>query len=139
MKINETFDRITKEMGVTYIFDDISRINVKADNAESYPAILRQFPEQWNEDTNFKAYYRVYWNLLLFFVDKCPFDFDTPKDIAPIVDNMLLLWVDFRKKLVEYGFNPEQVGGIEVVDKLDVNVAGISVNIRLREDIVCVV
>ncbi|MCL1933493.1 MAG: hypothetical protein FWF53_06770 [Candidatus Azobacteroides sp.] len=138
MKINEAFEKITSEMGLTYIFDDIARINLRADNAPSYPALLRQFPEIWNEDENYKTHYRIYRNLLLFFVDKCPLDFSTPKDAAPIADNMMDLWFRFRGRLVALGFNPEQVGGIDVVDKLDVNLAGISVNIRLKEIIACI-
>lgn len=133
MTLNETIAKIANDMCVTYIFDDMSRINIKADNAPSYPAILRSFPETGAEGT-LKNNYKVDWNIVLFFCDKCPLDFDTPKDIVPIIDNMLRLWVDFRQRLFKHGYKFNQVNIQQFADKLDVNVAGIAVHLNIEDN-----
>lgn len=133
MTLNETIAKIASDMCVTYIFDDMSRINVKGDNAKFYPAILRSFPEIGTEGV-LKNKYKVNWNVQLFFCDKCPLDFDTPKDIVPIIDNMIRLWVNFRQRLASAGYKFNQVDIQQFADKLDVNVAGIAVHLNIEDN-----
>ena len=134
MTLEETFRKIAADLGASFMFDTPSRQNIKGDKTE-FPLIALNYPRVGKEDVNFKQRYRVYWDCILFFVEKCPFDFDTGKEIEPTTKRMMKLWFDFRQELVKSSnmFELGQVEFQEVADKFDVNVAGIAVYVRVRE------
>lgn len=125
---------IVEKMGnVSYVFEDWTTANVKADSID-YPAVINVLPVSGNINLN-KNKLRDYPNCLIAFVDKTDLDFDGSENDT-IVDKCKALAMEFILTANASGLFEQIDGDVPysvIYDQLDVNVTGVSIELQLKE------
>ena len=134
MRVDEKIKQIVESIeGLSYEFNDWTRANVKLDNG-ALPTCLYLLPVSGsllNRNGNF----RDHPNALIAFLDKAEFDFEGSENEST-VERMK----EYAKKFI-LGVNnsrvfhpfPENIPYSVVYDKLDVNLTGIVIQVKLEE------
>lgn len=124
---------VDKMKGVTYIFDNWQAANVRLDK-ESLPAVLNVLPVSGVFNLGVTQL-KDYPNCMLAFMDKTRFDFDGTEN-DQIIEKCKNMAKEFVLNLNRSGLFKPVSGDIPYsvfYDKLDVNVTGIVIELKLEE------
>lgn len=134
MTVEEKIKSVVDKMkGVTYIFENWQAANVRLDK-ESLPAVLNVLPVSGVFNLGMTQL-KDYPNCMLAFMDKTRFDFDGTEN-DKIVEKCKNMAKEFVLNLNRSGLFKPVSGDIPYsvfYDKLDVNVTGIVIELRLEE------
>lgn len=130
---------IIEEMGISYLFEDWSRANLKLDKIAClkegrFPCCINLLPVS-GTFTFRSGLVKDGPNCLIAFADKAEFDFNGD-DNQTVVERMKKLAMMFIGRCEESGFFEPIEGDIYYsvfYDKLDVNITGIVVEAKLKE------
>lgn len=134
MTIQERIKAIANEMGIAYIYHNWTSVNQMADTTQ-LPVMINILPVsgQFQVD-GFRLTESA--NCLIAFLDKTDYDFDAEENDT-IIERMkgyakqFLLAVNATE-----GFEPLDLSAVDyqiVYDKLDVNLTGIMLDLRIKE------
>lgn len=124
---------IAKALGMSYMFDDWARVNVRADKVDKYPLLVDMLPSGGAFGLQ-SGQIKDEQNCLFAFLDKTPLDFDGTTNDA-IIERMKTLAKKFIYQINNGGIY-EAIDGDTlpysvVYDKLDENVTGITIELTL--------
>ena len=122
-----------KMEGVTYLFDNWATANVRLDKLE-FPAIINLLPVSGSFRIG-RTQLKDCPDCMIAFADKTEFDFDGVENDG-VIERMKALAVKFIRELNKSGlfeFISDEVNYSVFYDKLNVNVTGSVIELRLRE------
>jgi hypothetical protein len=124
---------IAKALGMSYMFDNWARVNVRADKVDKYPLLVDMLPSGGAFGLQ-SGQIKDEQNCLFAFLDKTPLDFDGTTNDA-IIERMKTLAKKFIYQINNGGIY-EAIDGDTlpysvVYDKLDENVTGITIELTL--------
>lgn len=132
--IEEKIRAIAQKIGISYIYDDWTRANVRIERTP-LPVMVNVLPVSGSlRKVNMGQNYVLQSNCMVAFLDKTEFDFDSTENDA-IVHRMTDYAIAFVMMLDESG-DFEQLGTDNVriqvcYDKLDCNVTGVVLELTL--------
>lgn len=128
----KVYDIVTR-MGVTYLYDDWRAANVRLEN-KTLPAIVYILPASGSVDVRSREI-KDMPECFISFMDKVGFDANG-EDVSAVVERMKDLMFEFIERVNASG-EFDKIGGelsYEVFyDKLDIDVAGVVLDVKLRE------
>ena len=119
--------------GVTYLYDNWATANVRLDRLE-FPAIINLLPVSGQFDIS-RTTLRDCPECMIAFADKTRFDFDGVEN-DEVIERCKALAVRFILELNKSGlfeWTSTDISYSVFYDKLDVNITGIVVELRLKE------
>ena len=119
--------------GVTYLYDNWATANVRLDRLE-FPAIINLLPVSGRFDIS-RTQLRDCPECMIAFADKTRFDFDGVEN-DEVIERCKALAVRFIRELNKSGlfeWTSTDIRYSVFYDKLDVNITGIVVELRLKE------
>lgn len=119
--------------GVTYLYDNWATANVRLDRLE-FPAIINLLPVSGQFDIS-RTTLRDCPDCMIAFADKTRFDFDGVEN-DEVIERCKALAVRFIRELNKSGlfeWTSTDILYSVFYDKLDVNITGIVVELRLKE------
>lgn len=119
--------------GVTYLYDNWATANVRLDRLE-FPAIINLLPVSGQFDIS-RTTLRDCPDCMIAFADKTRFDFDGVEN-DEVIERCKALAVRFIRELNKSGlfeWTSTDISYSVFYDKLDVNITGIVVELRLKE------
>lgn len=123
----------SKLEGVTYLYDNWATANVRLDRLE-FPAIINLLPVSGQFDIS-RTTLRDCPDCMIAFADKTRFDFDGVEN-DEVIERCKALAVRFIRELNRSGlfeWTSTDIPYSVFYDKLDVNITGIVVELRLKE------
>ena len=134
MRVDEKIKKIIEGIdGLSYEFNDWSRASVTLDT-KVLPTCLYLLPVS-GQLVNRNGNFRDHPNALIAFLDKADFDFEG-EDNEPTVERMKEYAKQFILAVNNSGmfkYLPENIPYSVVYDKLDVNLTGVVLQIKLEE------
>lgn len=133
MRADITLQKVAKKIGASFVFDNWAGANVSLDNV-SFPAVIYILPASGSFNLD-KGWIKDNQNSMIAFLDKTNFQ-TTGEENGSVIDNMKDLAKKFFIELNKTNIY-QSIGGIlpyrVVYDTFDVNVAGITFEIPLKE------
>lgn len=135
MIMNEVIKGIAERLQMGYLYDDWARVNYRSDKREiKYPLLINLLPLSGTFRLN-SGYIFDEPNAIFAFVDKARLDFDGEENEGT-VEQMKRKALEFIRCINSSGYF-EPIGDTDVpyqvlYDKLDVNVTGVSISLRLQ-------
>ena len=133
MSVESKIKELIEGIGVAYIFDNWQTANVRLDDVE-FPVIINLLPVSGSLNIG-KQQIKDYPNCMFAFLDKTEFDFDGTENDA-IIERCKVLAKRFLSSVNNSGVFQAIEGDVPysvVYDKLDVNVTGVCLELKLRE------
>lgn len=133
MTVEEKIKSVVDQMGINYIFENWTTANVVLDSS-TFPVMLNVLPVSGKFNVG-KTQLKDCPNCMLAFLDKIELDANGIENDA-VIERMKSLAKDFIKRMNSSGLFDYLEGEIPysvVYDKLDVNVAGIVIELQIKE------
>lgn len=130
--MEEEIKKVAENLGIGYLYDDWSRINIRADKEITYPLCINLLPVSGV----FKFQAGLVYdspNCLFAFLDKTNLDFDGATN-AFVVNDMKKIALKFITAINKSGKFEVISGSVPysvVYDKLDVNLTGVVIECKL--------
>lgn len=133
MRSDEILKEVAKKLEASFVFDNWAGANISLDNI-TFPAIVYILPASGSLNIN-NGWIKDNQNAMIAFLNKTDFQ-TTGENNGSVVDDMKDLAKRFFVSLNKTGMFQE-IGGLiqyrAVYDMLDVNVAGVTFEIELKE------
>lgn len=132
MTAESKIKEVISDIGIPYIFENWATANIALDNSV-FPVALNVLPVSGTYKLSNTRLLDCN-NCMIAFLDKTDFDFDGEEN-GQIIERMKTLSKEFIKRINSCGYfkYTDSVNYSVVYDKLDVNVTGIVIELKLEE------
>lgn len=124
---------IAHELGATYIYADIERANIHADDVQKFPVVIELVSAGGKYNTKHSPIVSVTQQVTIYFLDKCPLDWDA--EIGGILQDCTDFGRRYIGKMIEKGINivEEQIPINNVFNYLNANLCGVRVILNITD------